>query len=426
MSSCLSSGGSRAYGFDLDLDLDLGIVKSSLSSSRSSHTSSPSSTLSEASNSSRTISIKKARTPRKRPNQTYNEAAALLSTVYPNIFSTKSTRKLSKQTKPLFDSFAETSSELLPPFPVLSDAAFLIRKPSPEKPAFRIEPKLRSPLPKECTSPVSNEFREPISPYPFEEDFDAESILDEEVEEGIDSIMGNLSMNTTANTDSEEASSHHNSLINSMVFDLGGKFELGLGFQSRRNIQRALRHSDDGDWWRSPAVPMQEIVPKYKASTPSSEKKKKKKTMTTTTARKKVEMEEVGDLQTITTTAAAAAASRQRNFKSGLGLKLNHEDVLKAWADCGSVFADGPDSPHSSAEALAKLADIDLFPEAGGGGGVREASVLRYKEKRRTRLFSKKIRYQVRKANADQRPRMKGRFVRRPSLLQPAIEEESQ
>lgn len=37
----------------------------------------------------------------------------------------------------------------------------------------------------------------------------------------------------------------------------------------------------------------------------------------------------------------------------------------------------------------------------------REASVMRYKEKRLTRLFSKKIRYQVRKLNADKRPRLK-------------------
>lgn len=52
----------------------------------------------------------------------------------------------------------------------------------------------------------------------------------------------------------------------------------------------------------------------------------------------------------------------------------------------------------------ARLAQIDLFWD---NGGVREASVLRYKEKRRTRLFSKKIRYEVRKVNADRRPRMK-------------------
>jgi hypothetical protein len=44
------------------------------------------------------------------------------------------------------------------------------------------------------------------------------------------------------------------------------------------------------------------------------------------------------------------------------------------------------------------------------GRGRREASLLRYKEKRRARLFSKKIRYEVRKLNAEQRPRMKVSF----------------
>lgn len=49
--------------------------------------------------------------------------------------------------------------------------------------------------------------------------------------------------------------------------------------------------------------------------------------------------------------------------------------------------------------------------------GGREARVSRYREKRRTRLFSKKIRYEVRKLNAEKRPRMKGRFVKRASTL---------
>jgi hypothetical protein len=47
--------------------------------------------------------------------------------------------------------------------------------------------------------------------------------------------------------------------------------------------------------------------------------------------------------------------------------------------------------------------------------GGREARVTRYREKRRTRLFAKKIRYEVRKLNAEKRPRMKGRFVKRPA-----------
>ncbi|XVF60153.1 hypothetical protein PTKIN_Ptkin08bG0021100 [Pterospermum kingtungense] len=43
----------------------------------------------------------------------------------------------------------------------------------------------------------------------------------------------------------------------------------------------------------------------------------------------------------------------------------------------------------------------------GWGRGHREASVLRYKEKRQNRLFSKRIRYEVRRLNAEKRPRLK-------------------
>lgn len=49
----------------------------------------------------------------------------------------------------------------------------------------------------------------------------------------------------------------------------------------------------------------------------------------------------------------------------------------------------------------------------------REASVLRYKEKRQNRLFSKKIRYQVRKLNADKRPRIKVTFLNFPVSFRP-------
>lgn len=57
---------------------------------------------------------------------------------------------------------------------------------------------------------------------------------------------------------------------------------------------------------------------------------------------------------------------------------------------------------------------VGVHPAMTDGG--REARVSRYKEKRRTRLFSKKIRYEVRKLNAEKRPRMKGRFVKRASF----------
>lgn len=50
------------------------------------------------------------------------------------------------------------------------------------------------------------------------------------------------------------------------------------------------------------------------------------------------------------------------------------------------------------------------------GDGGREASVSRYREKKKTRSFTKTIRYEVRKLNAENKPRMKGRFVKRTPL----------
>lgn len=47
------------------------------------------------------------------------------------------------------------------------------------------------------------------------------------------------------------------------------------------------------------------------------------------------------------------------------------------------------------------------------GGMDREARVLRYREKRKNRKFEKTIRYASRKAYAETRPRIKGRFAKR-------------
>jgi zinc finger protein CONSTANS len=44
---------------------------------------------------------------------------------------------------------------------------------------------------------------------------------------------------------------------------------------------------------------------------------------------------------------------------------------------------------------------------------AREARVMRYKEKKKNRKFEKTIRYASRKAYAESRPRIKGRFAKR-------------
>lgn len=46
----------------------------------------------------------------------------------------------------------------------------------------------------------------------------------------------------------------------------------------------------------------------------------------------------------------------------------------------------------------------------------REARVLRYREKKKTRKFQKTIRYASRKAYAETRPRIKGRFAKRTEV----------
>ncbi|XP_051122456.1 zinc finger protein CONSTANS-LIKE 16-like isoform X2 [Andrographis paniculata] len=115
-----------------------------------------------------------------------------------------------------------------------------------------------------------------------------------------------------------------------------------------------------------------------------------------------------------------------------ISLRLDYRGVLSAW--------DGRKSPWMTGERPAE-ADYDLrlsstidqcssWPLCLQVRGIcgssdvgcrgqreREARVMRYRDKRRTRLFSKKIRYQVRKLNAEKRPRIKGRFVKTPSLI---------
>ncbi|KAM1254917.1 hypothetical protein ACFX2G_029803 [Malus domestica] len=95
--------------------------------------------------------------------------------------------------------------------------------------------------------------------------------------------------------------------------------------------------------------------------------------------------------------------------KVQLNLNLNYQEVMDAWSDRGTLWADDC-SLSSMASNGNYIGEVPVMEEEKAR---REARVLRYKEKRQSRLFSKKIRYQVRKLNADKRPRLKGRFVKR-------------
>ncbi|KAL6497571.1 hypothetical protein OROHE_027200 [Orobanche hederae] len=132
-----------------------------------------------------------------------------------------------------------------------------------------------------------------------------------------------------------------------------------------------------------------------------------------------------------------------------MSLKLDYEEIMNAWSNKGPFYIDLADNSQIVPEINHHLFSQEPYNyglNLGSGGGSwivpnmtgdidngdvtgmsiingsddhelkmgqREASVLRYKEKRQNRLYSKKIRYQVRKLNAEKRPRLKGRFVKR-------------
>ncbi|KAK9705069.1 hypothetical protein RND81_07G031500 [Saponaria officinalis] len=117
------------------------------------------------------------------------------------------------------------------------------------------------------------------------------------------------------------------------------------------------------------------------------------------------------------------------NKRRKILLRLDYEAISEAWSSHGSPWMNGqrpeisPDDswPHclggsGTGTHNTLYGDTQMGGNRGVGDGGREARVSRYREKRRTRLFSKKIRYEVRKLNAEKRPRMKGRFVKRSSF----------
>lgn len=81
---------------------------------------------------------------------------------------------------------------------------------------------------------------------------------------------------------------------------------------------------------------------------------------------------------------------------------------------CGSTFTDAASTVPG--EPVAVAANGGTPTSCGDPAMDREAKVLRYKEKRKRRRYEKQIRYASRKAYAEMRPRVKGRFAKVPDV----------
>lgn len=74
----------------------------------------------------------------------------------------------------------------------------------------------------------------------------------------------------------------------------------------------------------------------------------------------------------------------------------------------------GRNASHTVSDPSAQVSATTANQVATQLSGLdREARVLRYREKRKNRKFQKTIRYASRKAYAETRPRIKGRFAKR-------------
>lgn len=261
-----------------------------------------------------------------------------------------------------------------------------------DKPCPLIEPKVASSCQISGEIESNSVFVESGDGY--RDDFDTESMLDEEIEQGIDSIMGDSNSILEIDESNGIIASHFNTCYGyPMALGFVEKSELNFGFVMR-NGARALRKGDERNLGSFPTVKMVNISPPPTKPEKSPVGKKKKK--------------KVEELM------KSGSEFRQGNFNSGeesgigqrLILKLDYDAILNAWSDKGSPLPE--ETPQSASLIHARAAHLDLFSE---NGGRTESGATRSMDNN----HFKKIRYQVKNASSDRRPRCKGRFVTKPN-----------
>jgi len=130
------------------------------------------------------------------------------------------------------------------------------------------------------------------------------------------------------------------------------------------------------------------------------------------------------------------------DWTSPFDLDLDFDSIMYEWDD--SVFSSmAAPAPREYGACSPVRSDVSerSYSESAGGVDASAAAVVeaaasvpeqkeedeftrnrrlcleRYREKKRNRKFSKKVRYHLRKMNADRRPRYKGRFIKKGEVI---------
>ncbi|KAM0840466.1 hypothetical protein ACQ4PT_059646 [Festuca glaucescens] len=129
---------------------------------------------------------------------------------------------------------------------------------------------------------------------------------------------------------------------------------------------------------------------------------------------------------TTTTTSSSCSSAASTGAASARPplLKLDYDEILAAWAGRGSLYIGAaPTLAAPKLEPDSVLVEVAPWRQAAAAAWIapdatgRAERVRRYKEKRHARLYSKRIRYEVRRINAVRRPRLKGRFIRENEVV---------
>ncbi|EMS51986.1 Zinc finger protein CONSTANS-LIKE 4 [Triticum urartu] len=95
-----------------------------------------------------------------------------------------------------------------------------------------------------------------------------------------------------------------------------------------------------------------------------------------------------------------------------ISVQLNGQPEIDLNGGNKGFYSDHSMNHSVSSSEAAVVPDAAAAPVVSRGR-EREARLMRYREKRKSRRFEKTIRYASRKAYAETRPRVKGRFAKR-------------